>query len=143
MSVMDTVDAASGPITRERWDGRVEHFFKMAPRGWTEAGRPYPRSSKRVFVSALTIQMVHDLNEGEVMTVPLASLIATQKFVNEETIEAFAHCPNYDRGLSEAIASPILVIKIDGSFWIFDGHHRAVAAVLRGETIILARVYRE
>jgi hypothetical protein len=95
----------------ERWDdGTVVE--------WIAVPFPYERKPLRYRDDPVSFGNV----------VPLAALIATQRKVTAE-------------GVRRAKATPITVLEThDGRLYVADGHHRAVAAWLRGDDVIEAEI---
>jgi hypothetical protein len=69
---------------------------------------------------------------SRVAWVPIAQLIATQATCFKATVQHYAHCLSWE---------PIDVIQRGDGFLINNGHHRAHAALLKGEQHIFARVH--
>ena len=67
-----------------------------------------------------------------VEVVPTARLWASQSTVTEHGVDA------YLRGVPGPL--PVVFAESDGTYTIVDGHHRIVAALLRGAQAIRARV---
>lgn len=61
--------------------------------------------------------------------IPLSDVIATQSIVNKQ-------------GVLKSLGStePIDVVLVDGKYYIYNGHHRAAAAMINGDDKILAKV---
>lgn len=77
--------------------------------------------------------------------VPLAQLTAIQKTVNVERLENHLADPHLIARGARKIGSGMktdrpVVVRAGGKAYLHDGHHRATAAMLRGETDIKARV---
>jgi len=68
-------------------------------------------------------------------SIPLEILNATQTKVNSKYVKEYFRLPK------ERIA-PIIVFKLKNKFYIQDGHHRALAAILRGDKTIKANIVR-
>jgi hypothetical protein len=69
---------------------------------------------------------------ASIVRLPIEKLLATQLLVS-------------DKGLQEhksATAEMPIVYKVDGDLYINDGHHKVVAAKLRGESHINVKLYR-
>ncbi len=65
---------------------------------------------------------------GQIQTVPLRGLIPTQEYIGSEAVK------------NAADTEEVQLVRIGGRYYIYDGHHRAAGAVLRGKTSIQARV---
>ena len=85
--------------------------------------------------------------DAPIEDVAIRSLVATQKHVNTERLIDHATNPSLiPQGARASGAGGLIdlptVVEIDGKKFIHDGHHRSMAAKLRGEDTIKARVIR-
>ena len=67
--------------------------------------------------------------------IPLDVLNATQTKVNSKYVKEYFRLP-------KERVPPIVVFKLKDKFYIQDGHHRALAAILRGDKTIKANIVR-
>ncbi len=81
-----------------------------------------------------TIFVLYDLDTLKRVgqTVGLRELIATQRYFDADKVYGLMQLPKADK------MKPIKVVRISGQFYIVDGHHRAIAAALRGDEVIRA-----
>ena len=70
----------------------------------------------------------------ETRPVRLTALVPTQLGVDDRRVQEMLDKP-------EKHSAPIMVYKVGGQMTIFDGHHRAVAAMRRGDKTIPARIW--
>lgn len=85
------------------------------------------------------------VDDAPVERVPLASLTAIQRSVNAERLEQHLDDPDLVPAGARKHGSGMLkdapvVVRLGGKSYLHDGHHRATAALLRGETHVRARV---
>lgn len=81
----------------------------------------------------MTIAPWWSKNEG-VKRVKLSTLTATQETLNPDKVNQLIREPSDE---------PITVARTgNNQSWLYDGHHRAAAAIARGEKTILAKVHR-
>lgn len=92
-----------------------------------QAGMPFPIVERPV----LDVPATFDRGPSFEKAVPLSLLIATQRDFNPDVV----------LGLMDADdADPIDVVLSLGKYYIADGHHRAIAAKYRGESVVDAHV---
>lgn len=111
--------------------GPAENDFKTMPFPINESG-PKPGDAKA----------------GPVIDHPLEGLIATQKNLYPDRVKQYfdgrevpeAHDSTGEKSIPWGDGHPIEIVRKDGKNHITDGHHRATAAKLRGDTTIPARV---
>jgi hypothetical protein len=123
-----------GPIKHPKTKS-VKSLPKVGEETWDDGthitwrASPFPHRSKPQLPSRLH-------NDAEVRKVPLASLNSSQTRVTEHGVLKHLKVAASDK----ASDLPLVYREHDGSHTIGDGHHRLVAAHLRGATFAQARV---
>jgi hypothetical protein len=93
---------------------------------------PFPRAADHGVMHAAGWWLLRALaRRAPVVEIALADLVATQDGVAVGTLDGMATTPPSD---------PPLIVRWRGVNYLNDGHHRATAAWLRGETRIAVRL---
>ena len=109
-------------VETEKWDDGTEVIFKKIP---------IPLVSRKPFVPSKMI------DDAEIGSVDVNSLVSTQGKVTQSGVEKYLE-PQKDS--SNPLNYPLVYRTKDGTAFIQDGHHRAVAALLRGDKQLKARI---
>lgn len=84
-----------------------------------------------------------EIAAAPIMTVPIAGIHTIQGSVNPGRVAQYLHNPGLmppgARGKHGGPVDTPIVVQANGKRWLHDGHHRAVAGILKGETAIKAR----
>ncbi len=97
--------------------------------------------------AALGISIATAVTQAPLVSVPLSCLHATQPTVDPKVVTEFVQHPDAARTRRKhhpdgrQIDIP-LVVETDNCFYIYDGHHRCCAAVIRGDREIVVRLLR-
>ena len=98
------------PYTKMPFFNQLNELIGVDPR--TASIEKYAKAREKLF-------------EGKkVQGIPIDRLVATQPFVNKAKIEDL---------VKKITEKPAMAVRYQGETYIIDGHHHAVAAVLRGE----------
>jgi hypothetical protein len=107
---------------------------------------PFPVVDREAYLKAVRGKGIADrVEKAPIKRVPLRSLKAIQKTVNAERLAEHVADPNLipedaRKHGSGMLTSKPVIVKLAGELHLHDGHHRATAALLRGEDSIKARV---
>lgn len=113
--------------------------------GYGTAEVPFPKVARDDYVKAIQGAGVYKRAlDVKPSRVPLAALTAVQRTVNAERLEKHLGDPNLipkgTKGDHRGLVDHPTVVRLGGKHYIHDGHHRATAALVRGDKDILARV---